>query len=233
LKAEIGREIGKVLMAGSSAGGYLALATAATIQKQPSALLLLYGMLDPSNKQYLTPGIGLFGQPSLADTNSILKEYPKSKENDERTAYAGLPLQDFSVDPRFKLIAALHSDALFPDYLTGVDSLAKSIAAIGAEAIPRAQRNLFPLDFGNLGHLAPTFLLHGKNDSAVPVALSERAEKRLQEAGVQVYSNFPDDAEHGFDSGTGNASVEESPNVENAGFQSLRNAIDFLDKFGK
>lgn len=46
LPQELGCKVGSVLVAGSSAGGYLALATAATVTKQPSALLLIYGMLD-------------------------------------------------------------------------------------------------------------------------------------------------------------------------------------------
>jgi acetyl esterase/lipase len=46
LPQELGCELGTVLMAGTSAGAYLALATAACNQVQPGALLLIYDMLD-------------------------------------------------------------------------------------------------------------------------------------------------------------------------------------------
>ncbi|KAJ3500740.1 hypothetical protein NM208_g17081 [Fusarium decemcellulare] len=52
----IGRPVGSVLLAGSSAGGYLALTTAVAVTQKPSALLLIYGMLDPTGSRYLTPG---------------------------------------------------------------------------------------------------------------------------------------------------------------------------------
>lgn len=229
LSRELDRTIGSVLLAGSSAGAYLALATAATVQRKPAALLLIYGMLDPSNSRYTTPGTNIFGRPAT-ETSSILAKFPKAAAEDHRQTLAAYPLPpDPATDPRMALISALHIDALFPDYLTGVDGLSRAIAAEGVQAIPERHRNLFPLDFVNLKNLPPTILVHGKNDSAVPAALSVRAAEKLRDAGVEVHTEFPEDAEHGFDSRAGNVDVEGPAGEAVTAFQSLRNAISFLD----
>ncbi|CAJ0544075.1 Ff.00g040700.m01.CDS01 [Fusarium sp. VM40] len=53
----LGCQVSSVLLASSSAGGYLALSTASVVAKKPEALLLIYGMLDPAD--YLTGISGL------------------------------------------------------------------------------------------------------------------------------------------------------------------------------
>ncbi|KAH7121623.1 Alpha/Beta hydrolase protein [Dactylonectria macrodidyma] len=225
----LGRKIGQVLVAGSSAGGYLALATAATVTKQPSALLLIYGMLDATNSRYTTPGTNVFGRPAI-ETASILADFPRTKAGDERQVLSVYPLDPASnpTDPRLTLISALHVDALYPDYFTGVKGLTRALAKEGAEAVPQELRNLFPLDFGDLKKLPRTMLIHGKNDSAVPVELSIRAAEKLREVGVEVFAEFPDDAEHGFDAQLGSIDLEKTADDGVASTKSLRNAIAFL-----
>ncbi|KAF9767220.1 hypothetical protein IL306_000231 [Fusarium sp. DS 682] len=229
----IGRPIGPVLLSGSSAGGYLALATANAVEKKPAALLLIYGMLDAAGPRYTTPGTNIWGAPPF-DTTSALSKFPQPKANDGRKAISGYPPpENFQEDPRFSVVSALHIDALFPDYMTGVDGLSREIASKGIDAIPEEHQRLFPLSFGDLVKLPRTFLLHGVNDSAVTVDNSVQAEKKLREAGVEVVKDFPEDAEHGFDSRIGNVDVEKAdadgiPNVE-----SLRNAIRFLESSAK
>ncbi|KAH7195423.1 hypothetical protein DER44DRAFT_704305 [Fusarium oxysporum] len=229
----IGRPIGPVLLAGSSAGGYLALATANVVEQKPDALLLIYGMLDAAGPRYTTPGTNIWGAPPF-DTTSVLSKFPRTKENDDRKAISGYPPpKNFQQDPRFQVTSALHIDALFPDYMTGVDGLSREIANKGIDAIPEEHRRLFPLSFGDISKIPRTFLLHGVNDTAVTIDCSIVAEKKLREAGVEVMKDFPENAEHGFDVRTGNVDVEKAdadgiPNVE-----SLRNAIRFLDSFAK
>ncbi|KAF4343994.1 Arylacetamide deacetylase [Fusarium beomiforme] len=229
----IGRPIGPVLLAGSSAGGYLALSTANAVEEKPTALLLIYGMLDAAGPRYTTPGTNIWGAPPF-DTASVLNNFPRPKENDDRKAISGYPPpENMQEDPRFSVASALHIDALFPDYMTGIEGLSREIANKGIDAIPKEHRRLFPLSFGDLGNIPRTFLLHGVNDSAVTVDCSIQAEKKLREAGVQVVKDFPEDAEHGFESRIGNVDVEKAdadgiPNVE-----SLRNAILFLESAAK
>ncbi|KAK7415043.1 hypothetical protein QQX98_006181 [Neonectria punicea] len=224
LPQELGCQIGSVLMAGSSAGGYLALATAAAVTKQPSALLLIYGMLDATFSRYTTPGISIFGEP-VFDTTSVLAEFPIASPGDKRPVLSGY---QFREDTRVALAAALHIDALYLDYMTGVAGLGRAVAKEGIEAIPQHLRDLFPLAFGNLAKLPPTMLLHGKNDSAVPVEPSIQAADKLRAVGVRVHTEFPDDAEHGFDVRPGDVDVETSDGEKIAAFQSLRNVIDLL-----
>ncbi|KAF5022713.1 hypothetical protein F66182_5261 [Fusarium sp. NRRL 66182] len=225
----LGRPISSVLVAGSSAGGYLALSTAVAVTKKPTALLLIYGMLDSANPRYTTPGTNIWGQPPF-DTAPLLSKFPKRKENEDRKPISAYPVPaDMEQDARFALPSALHIDALFPDYMTGIHGLSREIASRGVEAIPEQHRRLFPLSFGNLAEIPPTFLLHGLNDSAVTVDCSVQAEKRLREAGVHVVKDFPEDAEHGFEVRLGNVDVEKADADGIANVESLRNAIRFLE----
>lgn len=226
----LGRTIDNVLLAGSSAGGYLALATAATVTKQPSALLLIYGMLDATFSRYTTPGTNIFGKP-VVETASILADFPKAGQGDDRPVLSGYALDPGNAiePPRVTLASALHIDAIYLDYMTGVEGLGQAVAKEGIAAIPQQHKNLFPLAFGDLTKFPRTMLLHGKNDSAVPAEPSMQAAEKLRAAGVQVSTEFPEDGEHGFDIRIGDVDVEKSGD-DNTTFQILRNVINFLSK---
>ncbi|SPN98458.1 uncharacterized protein DNG_01502 [Cephalotrichum gorgonifer] len=228
LPSELGCTVDSVLMAGSSAGGYLALATAASVPKKPSALLLLYGMLDPTFDRYLTPGTTLFGGPPT-DTSPILARFPISSADDDREKISSYPVQNLATDARFPLVGALHSDALVPDYMTGIPGLARSIRAEGVEAIPQVHRNLFPLSFGDLKDLPRALLVHGTIDPLVPVDLSTRAADVLGKAGVEVDVQLPTDADHGFDAKAGDVDIEGPDGEKVVAYGSLRHALKFLD----
>lgn len=64
--------------------------------------------------------------------------------------------------------------------------------------IPERQRSLFP-QFGVDSNWPPTFLLHGTNDTAVPVAESRHMQALLRKAGVPVTLLEFKDKEHSFD----------------------------------
>ncbi|KAF4980446.1 hypothetical protein FZEAL_3562 [Fusarium zealandicum] len=225
----LGRRIGPVLMAGSSAGAYLALSTASAATEKPDALLLIYGMLNPVGSRYLTSGTNTFGMPPI-ETEAILRDFPKARDHETRKAISAYPQPvDPTNDPRFALISAVHVDALIPDYMTGVDGLSRAIAKGGVQEIPDAHRRLFPLSFGNLSGIPRTMLLHGENDSAVPIVNSLTAAEKLREAGVEVVTEFPEDAEHGFDVRAGNLNVEGADGDIVFAAETLRRAIRFLD----
>lgn len=216
------------MLAGSSAGAYLALATAAFVDRQPSALLLVYGMLDATFHRYTTPGTNIFNRPMI-ETSPILANFPKWGGGDDRQVLSAYHLPENPTgDPRLALVAALHIDGLFPDYMTGTTGIGRVIAEEGIDAIPQHHKILFPLAFGNLKKLPRTMLLHGKNDSAVPVELSVQAMDKLRAAGVNVCAEFPENAEHGFDARVGNVNIETPSGEDVVAFQSLRNAINFL-----
>ncbi|KAJ4327701.1 hypothetical protein N0V84_001808 [Fusarium piperis] len=225
----LGRSVGSVLLAGSSAGAYLALNTAVSATKKPSALLLIYGMLNPAAPRYTTPGTNIFGRP-LVDTGAILEAWPMNKVNDERKPVSAYPVANPATDPRLALVAALHIDALFPDYMTGVAGLARQIATEGIKVIPEAHRHLFPVHFGDLKGLPRVMLLHGINDTAVPHECSVEATEQLKASGVQVLTEYPSDAEHGFDARAGNVNVETSAGDDVIAVESLRKVIGFLEQ---
>ncbi|ETS75582.1 hypothetical protein PFICI_12526 [Pestalotiopsis fici W106-1] len=234
LARELDCKIASVLMAGSSAGGYLALTTAVEAERKPSGLLLIYGMLNPTISRYTTPGTNVFGRPPPADTASILARYPMHEDGDTRKAISANPVAANPADePRFDLVSALHVDAVFLDYMTGIKGLGRLVAEQGPSAISEAHRDLFPLAFAGthkLSKLPQTFLLHGHNDSAVPVEHSLEAAERLRNAGVHVDLEAPDDAEHGFDGKSGTTDVESTEGEKVHGYQSLRKAIAFLQR---
>lgn len=222
--------VDSVLMAGSSAGGYLALATATSVPKPPSALLLIYGMLDPGFDRYLTPGTNIFRRPPR-ETSSTLSNFPITRDDDDRKRISAYPLPgDPASDSRFALIGALHVDALVPDYITGVPGLSRSMRERGVEAIPHIHRNLFPLSFGDLSKLPPVLLIHGKGDSAVPADLSTRAAEVLRKAEVEVDLQLLPDVEHGFDARAGDIDVEGPHGEEGTAYHILRRAVNFLDR---
>ncbi|KAF4806373.1 hypothetical protein CGCSCA5_v014439 [Colletotrichum siamense] len=208
-------------------GGFLASVSAI---KKPNALLLIYGMLDPSGTRYTTAGKNIFDRP-LIETGPILEAWPMRKTSGEdRKPVSAYPIGDPATDPKFALASALHIDAIFPDYMAGVPGLARQIAAEGITAVPEQHRQLFPLDFGNLRSLPPIMLLHGANDSAVPLECSTKAADKLEESGVGVFTEFPANAQHGFDARAGDVNIETSAGDAVIAVESLRKAIGFLEQ---
>lgn len=228
LPSLIEMELGPVVIAGSSAGGFLALTTSVLVEKKPAATFCIYGMLDMINNHYLTKGGNIFGLP-VFDTTLIRESLQEVREKPVLTGYA-YPA-DSAQDPRLKIISTLHIDALFPDYMTGVPGLAEKVAKEGVEAISPEHRPLFPLTFGRLTGLSPVIFIHGRNDSAVPAALSDVAVEKLEAAGVSVHAEFPDVAQHGYDRAAGRK-LESDPDGElsSPGFEALRKSLKVLDK---
>ena len=136
------------------------------------------------------------------------------------------------VDDRFRFVVALHLEALIPDYLTGIPGLSKSLAAEGLDAIPESERRLFISAFGYPAGLPPVFLLHGKDDAAVPFEISEIAAEKLRQASVEVTVEFPNNAQHGFDAFLGRVDIEADASEESSSVarNSLKAAIRFLDQ---
>ncbi|KPM45907.1 hypothetical protein AK830_g695 [Neonectria ditissima] len=225
----LGRSIGTVHVAGSSAGGYLAMTTAMAAVEMPDSLLLVYGMLDPAGARYTTPGSNIFGRPVI-DTEPVLREFPVGIDKADKKVISAYPLLgDPAQDLRFALISALHIEARFPDYMTGVAGISKAIAGEGLKAVLEEHRVLFPCSFGSFAKFPRTMLLHGLNDSAVLVENSFEMAKKLREAGVSVATEFPAEAEHGFDARAGNVDVEGGEGAGVVAVESLRRVIGFLD----
>ncbi|RSM07299.1 hypothetical protein CDV31_008664 [Fusarium ambrosium] len=173
--------------------------------------------------------MNIFGRPP-AETGAVLEAWSIKAQGDERKPVSAYPVVNPASDPRLGLVAALHIDALFPDYMTGIAGLARQTATERASAIPEEHRHLFPLHFGDLSGLPHVMLLHGINDTAVPIDCSTEAEEKLKAAGVQVMTEYPPDAEHGFDARAGNVNVETSAADDVISVESLRKVIRFLEQ---
>ncbi|KAJ4177295.1 hypothetical protein NW755_013917 [Fusarium falciforme] len=230
LGVRIGAQIGPIAVVGSSAGGYLALTTAGLVTgKKLSAVALIYGVLDPSAARYHTKGSNIFFQPCV-DAGPVLEYIKSLQAKGTEGQISGHPFPtNPAADPRSAIVAVFHGEALFPDYLTGVAGLGERIHEQGIEAIPKEHRKLFPVAFGQAATLPPIFILHGKNDAAVPVDQGVDTANKLRGLGVAVTADFPDDAQHGFDSALGNIDIETSE-LQTPAAQSLRSLINFLDQ---
>ncbi|KAL4963140.1 alpha/beta hydrolase [Aspergillus stella-maris] len=175
----------RIIIAGSSAGGYLALAAAAH-PDCPRALAVLanYGMLDPSSQRYVQPGHILKGPTK--DLPGTVAEIKQAMEGGKVLDGYPFPANP-PTDQRFNLIKALHEAALFPDVLTRIPGLAARIAVKGPEVIPNEYRVLFPVSFGLKRNFAPVVLLHGDADVLVGVEQSVRAAEKMAEFGIDVH----------------------------------------------
>lgn len=113
------------------------------MHRQPSALLLVYGMLDPAHARYTTPGPNVFGIPDV-EAGPLLEKYPVANPEDKGTVYSQQPVEgDPMASPRGQLISALHQEGVFVDYITGVKGLGAKIASKGIAAIGERETDLF------------------------------------------------------------------------------------------
>lgn len=219
---------GPLIVAGSSAGGYLALATAAHPATPPvMALLSVYGMLDPAARRYVQPGQAMAAPVENLDV--VVKEIYAATES---VATDGYPFPaNPAADKRFTWMKALHEAALFPDLMTGIRGLAQQINREGTEAIPERFRFLFPATFGLSASFPPTILVHGTDDTAVDIEYSRDVVRQLQAFGVKAHLEAVNGQGHGFDVRGIPGDVDVFRDHDAAGFySSLAKAITFLEQ---
>ncbi|KAJ5598078.1 elymoclavine monooxygenase [Penicillium hordei] len=257
LASALNISIGPVISAGSSAGAYLALTSAslAAPSHKPDALLFLYGILDPLHERYNQPVGNFFGMSPI-DSQPFFDEWEEGQrkaatDGKPSQALSGYPIpQNPSADVRMGLIAALHCMARLPDYMAGIPGLGSKIRgnyndknssggdgsgsnakSVMVDLVPEKARELFAIALGRVAGLPRTAVLHGRNDAAVPFAVSQSATETLRQLGVAVHTEFPDDAPHGFDAMVGNVDIEQSkePSLDTPAFDGLRGVLRWLD----
>lgn len=231
LPRTLGLTVGPVVSGGSSAGAYLAMTSASIASLKPDALVLFYGMLNPSDKRYTVSGTNIFDMPPI-DGQPILDQFASLKEQRQEKTLTGYPApSDPASDLRFGLIAASHCMGVLPDLMTGIPGLSSDIACHGTAAIPADAKKLFLVGCNEDITLPRTAILHGKNDSAVPFSASQVAADTLKKHGIDVSTEFPDDAPHSFDTMLGNINLETSDASETMtpSCESLKRIIKFLD----
>ena len=116
----------------------------------------------------------------------------------------------YPANPRMLLARLYIQLGVFIDYYTGQhdpslsNTLRQTLNSPESNSedlmrqIPERQRSLFP-QFGVDSNWPPTFLLHGTNDTAVPVAESRHMHALLRTAGVPVVLREFEGKEHSFD----------------------------------
>ncbi|KAF5268262.1 hypothetical protein FOXYS1_848 [Fusarium oxysporum] len=221
----------KVIIAGSSAGGFLAIATAAQLANpRPLAVLSVYGMNDLSQPRYVTPGSPLKLGPPATGLDLVVKQISDLKSEEAIDEYdTGF---DFSKNKRLPFVAAMHQAAIYPDVLTGDQGLAARIREIGPSAIPRHHAKLFPIATGLPADFPPTALVHGTEDSAVDVSQSEVAAEAVQKLGVEVLLQRVEGQSHGFDLRETSGKDIEAPEADKTPVtEALNSIITFLSRF--
>lgn len=219
----------RILMTGGSAGGFLAVATAAQLTSpRPLAVLANYGMLDFSHPEYID-GSAMGAMPPLPEavTEPVVKEIAASRGVGVIDGYA--PPEDFSPDKRMLWVATIKQLALFPDIITGVPGLSQQIKKSGIEVIKPEHRKFFPLSFGLSASYPPTALVHGAADDLVEASQSTAAAEKLKAAGVEVVLVTVPGVGHGFDSADPELDVDSPKAEETEVGRALRTMVQFLD----
>ncbi|KAL4973624.1 Alpha/Beta hydrolase protein [Aspergillus desertorum] len=187
----------KIIIAGSSAGGYLALASAASPAcPRPLAVLSNYGMLNPAGKRYVEPGQPLRGP--VSDLPAAIGDIKVAMQSGKVLDGYPFPANP-AADARFNWIKAFHEAAIFPDVLTRIPGLARQILEGGVEVIPAECRALFPVSFALTRNFPPTVLLHGDADELVVFEQSQLVAERLGKLGVDVHLERAVGQGHGFE----------------------------------
>ncbi|KAM0269833.1 hypothetical protein ACHAQH_009643 [Verticillium albo-atrum] len=220
----------RIIIAGSSGGGYLSVATAAQMKDpRPLAVLAVYGMLDFSIPPYITLGSNSGQAPLLPDCDAVVRQIMELRG--KRPIISHEPA-DFLNDERAILIRGLHQAALYPDILTGDLGLAAKIREHGLEAIDASSHRFFPVAFGLTSDFPPTALLHGLADDSVLPIQSINAEKKLRDLEVDVILETVEGKGHGFDLGDvpPGTDLDAEATAPTPVIDSVKRIIKFLDK---
>jgi len=208
-------------VAGTSAGGLCAyLAAMHCNSPKPKGIVSMYGMGgDFLTSHYLQPktevffrGRELLNPAEFADYLYPFKNGTLEPVSDSPLAYhpQTYHIPGYPANPRMLLARVYLQLGVFLDYYTGQhdpslsntlrQTLSKPESSVDdlMHQIPERQRSLFP-QFGVDSNWPPTLLLHGTNDTAVPLAESRHMQALLKKAGVPVTLLEFEGKEHSFD----------------------------------
>ncbi|KAI5479431.1 hydrolase [Pseudohyphozyma bogoriensis] len=200
-----------IVVAGTSAGGYVAYLSSMYASIKPKALVPIFAMggnylsdhyVVPKTEQFFLE-IPFF--PSDAYFRSILDLPPTAHVTNTATL-------DPTKDPRIAFYPYTLQTATTLDFITGIPGLSKQLAQLPEEeraaVVPASAIPLFP-QLADSTSFPPTFFLHGDEDTAVKVEESRAMWQKLVDAGVECELYEKKGATHGFD----NAMWEEKDEV--------------------
>lgn len=232
----------RVIVAGSSAGGWCSLVCAAQFSvpgsacPSPRALLLICPMTDPGGHRCIIKGTPLANTTLDSDTaEKTLAEIQRRVENREVSFGEAFPKdeKEFATKKRLPFLNAIIHEGLYADYTTGIARFGERIRSMGKmNAIGGELETLFPLDFGitERGRFPRCVLVHGTADREVDVGESDILVERLRSVGSEV-EFFPVKGKgHMFDHDITDC---EDGDTENHTIQALQACLRALDCFLK
>ncbi|KAI5478240.1 hydrolase [Pseudohyphozyma bogoriensis] len=201
----------RIVVSGSSAGGYLTYLAGLYAEPKPKALVPIY----PMGGDYLTDRY-------YNGADSLPYDIPLFTSNSPFKAFCDLPSTATHCatspincdDPRLVYVWYLYQMGTLVDVLTGEDGLSAKLKSLPeserGSAIPEKSRYLFPQLVAD-STFPPTMVVHGTQDSAVPVTESRSFVQVLKGKGVDA-KLVEFDGEHGFDT-TAEGDMEEKRRV--------------------
>ncbi|KAJ5606853.1 hypothetical protein N7537_003472 [Penicillium hordei] len=175
-------DLDRLLVAGESAGGYLTMQLALSYPSEIRAVIAAYPVLDVKSKFYTEAyPKPILGVPNFP--NEIIEEHISAM----RAAPSPTVITAANPPDRLKLAFSVFQNGRLLEFLGSED-------------------NLFPMNrvenlaaAGNL-KLPPTFIFHGKQDSAVPFEGSQRFYDLVREkAPGAIIKLHGEEGDHGFD----------------------------------
>src|SRR5215218_4674021 len=176
----------RIVLAGGSAGGHLAL-LAAYAHDDPILTPVELGGSDPS----VCAVVSLYGQADLAAHYDHTSQQKVCRPND--------PQPDWDAPPPQWMRRVFGPDAgrLGLQHMTVAGRLDWLVGGTPSE-VPDRYARLSPIHHVHPG-CPPTLLLHGRQDEMAPVAAMRHLRQRLQQAGVPVTAMYLPHTDHAFD----------------------------------
>ncbi|KAF7314633.1 MYND finger domain-like protein [Mycena kentingensis (nom. inval.)] len=216
-----GIDVDAIGTAGTSAGGTLAYLAAIHAVPRPRAVLGMYAMFGNAfSPLILAPKTEIFTRGRELLDPAAFSEflYPASTSlpilTESALAYhpPDSATPGWPANPRMPLSRLYFQLGTFLDYITGQHEPSVSEALrplldeddllVRQEAVravlPREHHALFP-QLNVTPGFPPTFLVHGSEDTGVPLDESRHFKRLLEEVGVKVELRVVDGAEHSFD----------------------------------
>lgn len=242
----------RIIIAGSSGGGYCAAIGTLEVLKQatakpdfpkPAATLIIYPMLDLLSPHWICKGIDL----DLSDEDAEAGRKDLERRLASKEVSFGERFNDdidISHHTRWNLLRYLIKVPLFVDYFTGVNGLSEKLIAAAStsdsayedakkELVPTKERGLFILDFDNLrSDMPPLFVIHGAADAWVPVAESDKLVEKAKSLGVPTSYWRLEGLGHDFDLPYPDLEdpEQEPPEVDSLGQNAVKEFLQKIDK---
>jgi acetyl esterase/lipase len=184
--ADLQIQRGRIVLAGGSAGGHLALLAAYTHDDPILTPAELAGS-DPS----VCAVVSLYGQVDLAAMYDHTSQQKVCRPDDPR------PDWDAPPPPWMRRFFGADAGRLGLQHMTAAGRLDWLVGGTPSE-IPDRYARLSPIDHVHPG-CPPTLLLHGQHDEMAPVAATRHLHQRLEQAGVPTTAVYLPHTDHAFD----------------------------------